>query len=285
MKRSFPICALLHFCLLGSQALAATGATNVWYSGGSYDGSDIRSASAALFPLSVNNASGATNVTIANAWLNGMLLSTSNGESAKVYAYWGPTDATTDRGLWTNTVEIGDFTDGQMVTIQVGVEPSVMYYYRFYATNGVGEAWASTSASFLAPGQPVLNNGFGAMPVGSTEATLNGNMTLGVSASNYIVWGTTDWGTTNGNWANTIILGLRGNGTFCSPISGLDQGTVYYYRCYATNDYGPGWSETLTFTTRVGSVYYNGGSYDGSDLCTVQVVPLKEVRGGVILVR
>ena len=231
------------------------------FAGGSYDGYNLRSASAGFGVLCVNNASGATNVTTTSAWLNGILVATSNGEPAEVRVYWGLTEGGTNWENWAKTNSFrSSIAEGQTLTTNVDVMPNTTYYYRFYATNEGGEGWASSSASFFTPSAPELNTGLGAIPVGATTATLRGNLTAGVSALLYVYWGQN----TNA-WSGTNNLGTRSQGAFDTPVSGLSPGTPYYYRCYGTNGYGAGWAGVVAFTTRVGVASFIGGSYDGYD--------------------
>ena len=113
---------------------------------------------------------------------------------------------------------------------------------------------------------PELSTGIGALPVGDVTATLNGNLTLGDSTTISVYWGQN----TNA-WSGTNNLGTCGMGTFSTSVSGLSPGTLYYYRCYGTNAYGEGWSDTRAFTTLVQTVGFSGGSYDGYDRQNVQM--------------
>ncbi len=244
--------------------LPASAATSDWFLGGSYDGYDLASAQAPVGWLAVNNAGGASNVTPAEAWLNGALAVTSNGASATVRVYWGAADGGINREAWSHTNDFGSVLEGSMLTTNVGVNSNTVYYYRFYATNETGQGWAPESASFTTPGLPVL---VCAPPVvGDTSATLQGNLMAGVSAEVTVFWGED----TNA-WANTNSLGTLGQGAFDTLADNLSQGTLYYYQCYGSNDYGEGRSEVVPFTSHVevaGS--FIGGSYDGYDLTSAQ---------------
>lgn len=260
MRRFINAIALVA-CLWSSPAADAADATNVWYGGGSYDGFDRRSATAGVYALCVNNAAGATNVSSTAAWLNGRLIATSNGEAAVVRVYWGTANGGAGHGGWSNTNDFGSSAEGSYMTTNVSVTQNTVHYYRFYATNEAGEAWAPITASFLTPGPPVLNNARGAIPVGATSASLHGNLADGGNATITVYWGQD----TNA-WSGTNSLGARSQGLFATPAAGLDHGAVYYYRSYGTNAYGECWTEVAAFTTRVGLAQSRGGSYDGYDL-------------------
>ncbi len=253
----------------------ACAATSDWFLGGSYDGYD---ATASLVPfdwLAVNNAAGATNVTDAAAWLNGALAGTRAGEAATVRVYWGGTDGGTNRDLWAHTNDFGSVAEGSALTIQVPVESNSVYAYRFYATNAAGEGWASASACFTTPGAPALASG---VPVvAMTQASLRGTLLAGVSADVTVFWGQD----TNA-WANTNALGTVGQGDFSTPASALSEGALYYFRCYGTNDYGEGWSDTAAFTTGIAApASFSGGSYDGCDRWVGS--PVMQTYRGVVI--
>lgn len=90
-----------------------------------------------------------------------------------------------------------------------------------------------------------------ASAVTATTARSNGKLTdLGSEAPTvYIYWGTSDGGTTPGDWDHDENLGILGIGTFYKDISSLTRGTKYYYRCYAVNSGGGTWSNVVEFTT------------------------------------
>jgi hypothetical protein len=66
-----------------------------------------------------------------------------------------------------------------------------------------------------------------------------------------IYWGPSDGGDDKDAWAEHVVVGtVYGNGSkFSADLNGLLYGIDYHYRCYATNDYGEGWSESTNFLT------------------------------------
>lgn len=90
---------------------------------------------------------------------------------------------------------------------------------------------------------------------GDTYATLNGVVMHTGDAENphvYVCWGVID-GLTHAptNWAHVVDVGTNwGAGeTFSTAIAGLNSGSSYVYRAYATNTTGEAWSDARTFTT------------------------------------
>jgi hypothetical protein len=110
-------------------------------------------------PPEVNNTNGATSVLSISAVLNGTLTST-GAVPTQVYVYWGETDGGTNFGNWGNTNDLGTNAVGPLSLAVTNLLPIHMYYYRFYATNQDGEAWASATTNFqtLASASPALIN-------------------------------------------------------------------------------------------------------------------------------
>lgn len=81
--------------------------------------------------------------------------------------------------------------------------------------------------------------------VTGTTATLAGNLT---SAGNSVsVTRGVQWGATVTD--NTKSLGVAGVGAFTHAVTGLSNGTLYYYRAYASNIAGTTYGTTYSFTT------------------------------------
>jgi hypothetical protein len=95
----------------------------------------------------VNNTNGATSVLSISAVLNGTLTST-GGVPTQVYVYWGETDGGTNFGNWGNTNNLGTNAVGPLSLTVTNLWPNRMYYYRFYATNSTGAAWANATTNF-----------------------------------------------------------------------------------------------------------------------------------------
>jgi T5SS/PEP-CTERM-associated repeat protein len=101
----------------------------------------------------VNNASGATAVVGTSATLNGILTS---GNSADIYVYWG-----TDPDNWSHIEPLGTLPDGMFSKTVSGLPLSTTHYYRCFASNSVGTAWASSTSSFVSAAQSFTWTGSG----------------------------------------------------------------------------------------------------------------------------
>jgi hypothetical protein len=106
-----------------------------------------------------------------------------------------------------------------------------------------------TSTSTAAPAAPIVTT----QPVATittTTATFNGNITaLGVPnpTQHGFVWGTALNPTTGDS--KTTDGPISALGAFSSPITGLNPGTLYHVRAYATNTVGTAYGNDVTFTT------------------------------------
>ena len=83
--------------------------------------------------------------------------------------------------------------------------------------------------------------------IGTTSATLGANVTADGDAS--ITSRGTVWGTSANPTGNSLAEGGTSTGTFTHSRTGLTANTLYYYRGYAVNSAGTGYSAGGTFTT------------------------------------
>jgi hypothetical protein len=206
-------------------------------------------------PTVTNSA--ASNIKQTSATLNGAITDTGN-ENPTVIIYWGPSDGGQIYTNWANSVNLG--TKGQVAfsTDIGGLSPNTDYWYNCFASNSAGGNWAGTSGTLChttALAAPAVTNSTGASNVAATSARLNGAITDtgGVNPTVTIYWGDNDGRTTSSNWANSVNLGTKDVGAFYKDITDLNNGTRYYYRCYASNSGGPAWAASSeNFTTTAG---------------------------------
>lgn len=104
-------------------------------------------------PLAVGNGGGATNVTFQSALLRG-ILKCPEGTQAVVAVFWGPQDGGTSSSNWAHAVRLGERKAGPFDTAVTGLTARTTYFYRCFARNAAGDAWAEKPAMFVTPPEP-----------------------------------------------------------------------------------------------------------------------------------
>ena len=89
-----------------------------------------------------------TGIGIGEATLNGTMTA---GNFADTLIYWGDNDGMMTSSSWDHVVNLGLTTNGGFSTTVSGLLYGVKYYYRVFATNTQGGAWANTTTNFKTP--------------------------------------------------------------------------------------------------------------------------------------
>ena len=300
MKRGWLLAATTVVGLtLAPQAVTAA---NAWYGGGWYDGYDgARALGVPGYPQ-VHNAVGATNVTDTGATLTGMLISTGSAP-AEVWVYWAREDGGKDVAAWAvadgaDSHNFGSVELFALLSHEITVDPGEYYYYRFFATNDVGETrWALETFVFLTPAPPAVSTGPGA-GVGIDTAGLHVELTAGIEAQVWVDWGVADWEQPPGA-PTTVDMGNRtvaGTPEVPNPyrqrIEGLIASTSYAYRIRAENEFGmveSAWVWFVThpedFMTTTDMAWFGGGYYDGYAWSEGLRILKRLLRGTLFIVR
>jgi hypothetical protein len=132
---------------------------------------------------SVNNTTGATSVGASTATLNGTL---TDGASANVFIYWWLNGAGA-----TNVIDFGaPRTEGSFSTDLSGLTPGMTYFYRCFASNAYGTAWAPTASNFTTAGHSyyVARSGNGGDGLSWATAFTNVQAALNTAQSNDTIY-------------------------------------------------------------------------------------------------
>ncbi len=149
---------------------------------------------------------------------------------------------------------------GNVLSVPLTVpDYNTTYYWQVVARNAGGYALADgpTNADywdFTTGTLPVVTTQ-AVTSIAQTTATGNGNVTsLGVPnpTQHGVVWGTAANPTT-ALTTKTAQGVVSSTGAFLSSITGLNAGTLYHVRAYATNAAGTVYGEDVTFTTAPGA--------------------------------
>jgi len=132
-----------------------------------------------------------------------------------------------------------------------GLSPYTNYTYRVYSFNAAGNSITySNEFSISTGGVPVLSTNT-IDSITYTTAKSGGNITndgRSPVTARGVVWSTSPNPTIS---LSTKTIDGSGSGTFISRISGLNRGTSYYLRAYATNANGTGYGNEQIFLTNV----------------------------------
>lgn len=138
----------------------------------------------------------------------------------------------------------------------VGLSEGTPYYVRAYATNEVGTAYGDELSFTTEQVTGAVLTTTEVSSVTSTTAAAGGNITDdggGNITARGVCWGTSPNPTVAGNKTTNGT----GPGLFTSNLTGLTDGTVYYYRAYATNSSGTTYGQEYQFITPVTDVEGN----------------------------
>lgn len=210
---------------------------------------DLSGANTDLAKLGVTPAN---SVTASSATLNGAVMDIGIGAPA-VTIYYGDEDGGQTEGAWDSSVTLAGMQSAVFSSNVTGLLPATTYFFGAKATNAGGVSWTSETESFTTlPLAPTISN-LAAQSIEAISATLGARIadTGGENPVVTIYFGTIDGTTNGGSWQSSVGLGaISESGS--SAVTGLSDGTTYFFRAYASNSGGEGWAASSgSFTTPV----------------------------------
>ncbi|MEE4116788.1 MAG: hypothetical protein V2I37_11500 [Marinilabiliaceae bacterium] len=136
---------------------------------------------------------------------------------------------------------------GAFTSSITGLDPGTKYYVRAYATSSAGTSYGNEDDFTTSAVLPELST-LDINSITFNSAKSGGNITSNGGAditARGVCWNTSPQPTI----ANSKTSEGTGAGSFESTISGLEPGTPYYVRAYATNSVGTAYGNELDFLT------------------------------------
>lgn len=194
----------------------------------------------------------ASALTSTSAILNGVI--DDPGDAApSVTIFYGTSDGGTDPAAWEASVTLPGTSSGAFSTSVNGLAPSQGYFFTARAVNDSGTSWATPSLSFetLAKPAQISLGTITAITADSAEVRLVIDDNGGDQPEVVVYFGPSDGGTTPGNWASSVSLGIVTE-TGTALLEGLAPNTSYFVRALAINEGGTTWTANASsFTTAV----------------------------------
>jgi len=150
-----------------------------------------------------------------------------------------------------------------------GLAPGTLYYFRAYATNGIGTAYGNQVTVSSSTGLPTLTT-TALSSIAPTTASCGGTISSDGGAAitaRGVCWSRNQNPTT----VDSKTSEGPGNDNFTSVLKGLDANATYFVRAFAVNSIGTSYGNQISFST---SDYPNCGTLtdiDGNVYKTVTI--------------
>ncbi|MFC2129444.1 fibrobacter succinogenes major paralogous domain-containing protein [Bacteroidota bacterium] len=175
----------------------------------------------------------------------------------------------TERGVWVSLTPNAEITGTKIIIgsgtgdffVFMALNSGVEYYVKAFATNIVGTAYGNEESFQTFASVPINMITSNADNIGPYSATIGGDATpeVGITVTETGIWYSTD---PNPEVFGTKIITDPLSLSFSINLSGLTQGTSYYYKAYAKCDLGTVFGDILTFQTTIPTVTdINGNVY------------------------
>lgn len=190
----------------------------------------------------------------ATSWYNGTSTTFSVANSGDIA--WSATEAEAIYDV-TSVLNTADKVNNCEVIILNRINSTAIVYFDYI--------WIDVA--YIGSGAPSVDNASGASAIQSGSATLNGQVLDGSPTPNvYVLWGDHIGGPFTNQWDFIEDLGPLGIGPFARNVTGLTASKTYYYRCFATNSFGPAWAPTnATFATAPAVIQFTSPNSSGAE--------------------
>lgn len=203
------------------------------------------------------------NITATSAILGGTMTSDGGGRVTTQGVVWSKNQNPTidsNEGIKSDNTGSGFFGTGYWTYNITGLSSYTTYFVRSYATSNTG-TYYGLQLSFTTINDKAQFTASYVTDITATSAQVEVNISsdggTAVTARG-VCWSTSLNPTVN---LSTKTLDGSGNGSFRSNLTGLQKGTKYYLRPYATNSAGTSYGEEISFTTSahvIGEIFEGG---------------------------
>ena len=182
----------------------------------------------------------------------------------------------TDQNPTTNSSHTSDGSEVGNFSSEIGgLTPSTNYFVKAYATNSFGTAYG-TALKFITSSATIPNLNTKSVSSITFNSAISGGDIGSEGGAPITAKGVCWSSTSNPTITNAKTNEGPGNTSFVSAMVGLQMGTVYYVKSYATNSLGTAYGNELSFETNAKS----------PELTTTQVSNINSrtaVSGGTII--
>lgn len=190
------------------------------------------------------NTAEATSITANSAISGGNITSDGGGSITVRGVCW----STNQNPTLNDNVSIDGYGTGNFTSNITGLKSGTTYYLRSYATNSAGISYGNQiTFTTINPGVAAVRTWIPDR-IRTTKVLFSGKVENdgGVPVtSNGFCWSTHD----NPSVEDNIRVCGSGTGNFESEVTGLNAGTTYFVRAYATNSMGTAYGDLRSFTT------------------------------------
>jgi uncharacterized protein (TIGR02145 family) len=189
------------------------------------------------------STSDATSIASTSATVGGDVSFDGNSTVTERGVYWGTSTNPKTSGT---KLQIGS-GKGSFTSLLTGLTPGATYYAISFATNNLGTSYGNEISFTTLAVIPNINTSE-VSEITQTNAASGGNI-ISDGGGNITAFGVC-WNTSiNPTISNSKTEDGSGTEIFTSSLNGLEVGTTYYLRAYATNSAGTAYGNEITFTT------------------------------------